>query len=70
MPYCIIYMWDLKYDTNQHIYKTKTNSQIQRTDLWLAGGVEWGKGRKGLGVWDWQIPTIIYGMDKQQSPMI
>ena len=24
----IIYMWNLKYDTNKHTYKTKTDSQI------------------------------------------
>ena len=33
IPYDITYMWNLKYNTNQHIYKTKTDSQIQRTDL-------------------------------------
>ena len=24
IPYDITYMWNLKYDTNQHIYETKT----------------------------------------------
>ena len=28
IPYDITYMWNLKYDTKQHIYKTKTDSQI------------------------------------------
>ena len=28
-------MWDLKYGTNKPIYKTGTDSQTQRTDLWL-----------------------------------
>ena len=27
IPYDITSMWNLKYDTNQHIYKTKTYSQ-------------------------------------------
>ena len=27
IPYDITYMWNLKYDTNQHIYETKTDSQ-------------------------------------------
>ena len=27
-PYNITYMWNLKYNTNQHIYKTKTDLQI------------------------------------------
>ena len=29
------YVWNLKYDTNEHIYETETDSQTQRTDLWL-----------------------------------
>ena len=27
IAYDITYMWNLKYDTNEHIYKTKTDSQ-------------------------------------------
>ena len=27
IPYDIIYMWNLKYNTNEHIYETETNSQ-------------------------------------------
>ena len=46
MPYDIIYMWNLKYDTNEPIYETETDPQIQRTDLWLPSE------REGLGVWD------------------
>ena len=34
-PYNITFIWNLKYDTNQHIYETETYSQTQRTDLWL-----------------------------------
>ena len=26
IPYEITYMWNLKYDTNEHIYETETNS--------------------------------------------
>ena len=33
--YDINYMCKLKYGINQHIYKTKIDSQIQRIDLWL-----------------------------------
>ena len=43
-------MWNLKYDTNQYIYETETDSQTKRTDLWLPRGREWA--RDGLGVWD------------------
>ena len=50
-------MWNLKYDTNELIYETETDSQ--RTDLWLPKQMEWG-GADGVGVWDYQIQTIIY----------
>ena len=43
----ITYMWNLKYNTNEHIYKTETDLQIQRTDLWLP------RGKKGGGGKDW-----------------
>ena len=38
---------NLKYDTNELIYKTETELQTQRTDLWLPsrmvsrGGTDW-----------------------------
>ena len=28
IPYDIIYMWNLKYDTNEPIYETEKDSQI------------------------------------------
>ena len=34
-PCDITYMWNLKYNTNEHIYETETDSQTWRTDLWL-----------------------------------
>ena len=42
--YDITYMWNLKYDTNELIQKTKTDSEIYKTNLWLARG-------KGGGGW-------------------
>ena len=27
MPYHITYMWNIKYDPNEHIYETETDSQ-------------------------------------------
>ena len=43
MPYDITYMWNLKYGTNEPIYKTETDSQTSRTDLWLPREKwEWG----------------------------
>ena len=44
-------MWNLKYDTNELIYKTEANSQIQKTDLLLPRGREVGEawiGSSGL----------------------
>ena len=38
MPYDTNAIWNLKYNTNQHIYETKTDTQIERTDLWLPRG--------------------------------
>ena len=38
-------MWNLKYDTNELIYETETDSQTQRTDLWLPRG---SGGRGGM----------------------
>lgn len=40
-------MW-ISYETNELIYKKETDSQTQRTDLWLPrageGGMEWESG--------------------------
>ena len=33
LPYDITYMWNLKYDTNELINKTETDSQTYKTDL-------------------------------------
>ena len=38
-------MWNPKYDTNEPIYETETDSQTQRTDLWLPRGGRSGGGR-------------------------
>ena len=44
-------MWNLKSDTNGLNYKTETDSQTYKTNLWLRKG-ERGWGRDELGVWD------------------
>ena len=41
IPY-ITYMQNLKYDTSELVYETETDSQTERTDLWLPGGREVG----------------------------
>ena len=42
IPHNIIYMWNLKYDTSELIYKTETDSQTQNR-LVVAKG-DWGGG--------------------------
>ena len=49
IPCDITYIWNLKYDTNEHIHETETGSQIWRTDLWLprgmgGAGMDWESG--------------------------
>ena len=38
-------MWNLKYATNEPIYKRETDSQTEKTDLWLPSGREGGGGK-------------------------
>ena len=40
--YRIIYMWNLKYDTNEFICKREIDSQTQKTNSWLPKG-KWGR---------------------------
>ena len=55
-------MWNLKYDTNELIYKTQTYRHRKQTY-----GYQRGKGgRVKLGVWDQQIQATVYKIDKQQ----
>ena len=44
IPYDIAYLWNLKYDTNEFIYKTEIDSQIQKTNLQLPKGKGGGEG--------------------------
>ena len=37
------YMWNLKNDTNELIYKTETDSQTEKTNLWLPKGKRVGR---------------------------
>ena len=48
IPYDIPYMWNLKYGTNEFIYKTVTDSETEQTCL-LPRISGWE--RDGLGVW-------------------
>ena len=53
--------------TNELIYKTEIDPQIQKTNLWLPKG----KGRRDkLGVWGQHIHTTVYKIDNQQGPTV
>ena len=50
-------MWNLKYGTNEPIYKTETDSQPQRVDLQLPSGRGEGVGQtRSLWLVDATIP--------------
>ena len=56
-PYDIIYMWNLKDNTNEHTYETETDTDTENTLM-----VGKGEGR---------IRTLgLDKMDKQQGPTI
>ena len=42
-------MWNLKYDTNELIYKTEKDSQAEKTRLWLP------KEKGGRGNWELEM---------------
>ena len=44
ISYDTTFMQNLKYDTNELIYKTETDSQTQKTNLWLPKGKGGGSG--------------------------
>lgn len=50
MPYGITYMWNLAYDTNEHIDKIETHSDIENRLLACQGGGRWGM--EGLRIRD------------------
>lgn len=59
IPYDITYRWNRKYDTNERMYETEQNCGCQAVQ---AGN--------GLEVWDSQMRTIIYRMDKKLDPTV
>ena len=52
MSFDITYMWNLRNNTNESICKTETDSQTQKTNLWLPKGKRGRQGMDKLGVWD------------------
>ena len=55
IPYVITYMWNLKYDAYE--LADKTDSHIQKTNLWLPKGKDSGKDKLVL---DQHIQTTVY----------
>ena len=49
ISYGITYMWNLKKGTNELIYKTEIELQMEKTNLWFPGGKR--VGRDKLGDW-------------------
>ena len=60
MPYDITYMWNLKYNTNQHIYETITDSQIKTTGLWLLVGGRGGMEEGMVKEFEMKRNTLLY----------
>ena len=60
-------MWNLKYETNLSMKRKQTHRHREQT-CGCQGGERWE--RVGLGVWDQQMETGIYRMDKQQGPTV
>ena len=63
MPYDITYMWNLKYGTNEPIYKTETDSQTWRKELWFPGGE--GEEVGWTGSLELVDEIIMFRMDRQ-----
>ena len=53
--------------TQMNLFTKQTHRHREQTCGCQGGGC-WG--RDGLGVWDQQMQTIIYRMDKQQGPTV
>ena len=65
----ITYIWNLKNDMNELIYKAPTDSQTRHRKQ--TYGYQRGKrGRDKLGVWGYQMQTTIYKIDRQQGPAV
>ena len=58
-------MRNQKDDTNELIYKRETDSQTQKTNLWIPKGK--GEESDKLGIWEQHIHTAVYNIDKQQG---
>ena len=62
------HMWNLilKNYTNEPIYKTETELEISKTNLWLPKGKCDGGDKSGA----WDEHSTIYKTDNQQGPTV
>ena len=66
IPYDITCMWNLKYGTDDPIYKTETyHGQGEQTC-----GQGWGREWDGWGVWCLGMQTVTPGMDRELGPTV
>ena len=56
-----------KNDTDELIYKTETDTQIKKTNLWLP---KKKGGRDKLEVWDYHLYTAIYKIENNQGTIV
>ena len=78
VPYDITYMWNLKYDTNELMYKTETNSQTENRLVAAkgerdGGGMNWefGISRCKLLYREWINNKALYSTGNYiQYPVI
>ena len=68
IPYDFTPTWNLKYNTNELIDKTETDSQTENNLMVTKGERGWGRDK--LGAWNWQIQIPIYKKHKQQGPTV
>ena len=57
---------NIKNDTNESIQKIETDSQPQRTNLWLLGK---GRGKGLIGVWV-DVYVTLFKIDNKQGPIV
>ena len=57
-------MWNIKFGTNEPIYKTKTDSQTSRTGLWWPKGMGLSRGM------DWEFGVDRYKLVNLEGIML
>ena len=61
-------MWNLKKDTNELITEQKQTHRLWKQNYGYQGD-RCGRGTD-LGVWNWHMPTVVYGMTVQWEPAV